>query len=257
MAWYLTLTCKPTNEGWSDSLWPLTFVTGDADMPWDGDQDSCSLQWCRHPGGRSMEHSSFMPLSFLFSFRLAPYSPLSLFSFALLFLNSLLSLSLSSQPFSASFLSLLLSLSLLALSPIFFSFLPSFLFLFVLTCSLLSSQLHVRMADEAVRVGPAVATASYLNMEAILSAIEETGAQAVNSLVAILWHHSDVILSLKTCSLQWCRQPAWWVCRTWRCFSFFLHVRMANEAVRLGSAVPTYNRHLKACDFSFWMCRKC
>ena len=53
MAWYLTWTCKPTNEGWSDSLWPLTFVTGDADMLWDGDQDSCSLQWCRHPGGKS------------------------------------------------------------------------------------------------------------------------------------------------------------------------------------------------------------
>ena len=42
------------------------------------------------------------------------------------------------------------------------------------------------MADEAVRVGPAVATKSYLNMEAILSAIEETGAQAVNTLVAAL-----------------------------------------------------------------------
>ena len=50
---YLTLTCKPTNEGWSDSLWPLTIVTCDADMLWDGDQDSCSLQWCRHPGSRS------------------------------------------------------------------------------------------------------------------------------------------------------------------------------------------------------------
>ena len=46
------------------------------------------------------------------------------------------------------------------------------------------SQLHVRMADEAVRVGPAVAIESYLNMEAVLSAIEETGAQAVSLLVA-------------------------------------------------------------------------
>ena len=40
------------------------------------------------------------------------------------------------------------------------------------------------MAGEAVRVGPAIATESYLNMEAILSAIEETGAQAVNLPVA-------------------------------------------------------------------------
>ena len=43
-------------------------------------------------------------------------------------------------------------------------------------------QLHVRMADEAVRVGPAVATESYLNMEAILDAIKQTGAQAVRKL---------------------------------------------------------------------------
>ena len=43
-------------------------------------------------------------------------------------------------------------------------------------------QLHVRMADEAVRVGPAVATESYLNMEAILDAVKQTGAQAVRKL---------------------------------------------------------------------------
>ena len=42
------------------------------------------------------------------------------------------------------------------------------------------------MADEAVRVGPAIATESSLNMEVILSAIEETRAQAVNSLLATL-----------------------------------------------------------------------
>ena len=36
------------------------------------------------------------------------------------------------------------------------------------------------MADEAVRVGPPVATESYLNMDAIFSAIQQTGAQAVS-----------------------------------------------------------------------------
>ncbi len=41
-------------------------------------------------------------------------------------------------------------------------------------------QLHVQMADEAVRVGPAIATESYLNMEAILDAIRQTRAQAVS-----------------------------------------------------------------------------
>ena len=41
-------------------------------------------------------------------------------------------------------------------------------------------QLHTRMADEAVRVGPAPATESYLVMDAVLEAVENTGAQAVS-----------------------------------------------------------------------------
>lgn len=40
-------------------------------------------------------------------------------------------------------------------------------------------QLHVRAADEAVNVGPAAAADSYLNIDAILTALEKTGAQAV------------------------------------------------------------------------------
>lgn len=43
------------------------------------------------------------------------------------------------------------------------------------------TQLHTRTADEAVRVGPAPATESYLVMDAVLSAIDATGAQAVSS----------------------------------------------------------------------------
>lgn len=39
---------------------------------------------------------------------------------------------------------------------------------------------HVEMADEAVRVGPPPSAQSYLNMPAILKAIEETGADAVH-----------------------------------------------------------------------------
>ena len=60
-------------------------------------------------------------------------------------------------------------LSLLPLLP------PSSSSLFSLTPSPVSTlilplqhTLHVHMADEAVRVGPAIATESYLNMEAIL-----------------------------------------------------------------------------------------
>ncbi|CAI8051026.1 Propionyl-CoA carboxylase alpha chain, mitochondrial, partial [Geodia barretti] len=39
--------------------------------------------------------------------------------------------------------------------------------------------LHTRMADEAVRVGPAPATESYLVMDSVLEAIDSTGAQAL------------------------------------------------------------------------------
>jgi propionyl-CoA carboxylase alpha chain len=39
---------------------------------------------------------------------------------------------------------------------------------------------HVEMADEAVRVGPPPSAESYLNMPAILQAIEQTGADAVH-----------------------------------------------------------------------------
>ncbi|XP_013855213.1 propionyl-CoA carboxylase alpha chain, mitochondrial [Austrofundulus limnaeus] len=43
-----------------------------------------------------------------------------------------------------------------------------------------SSAVHVKMADEAVCVGPAPTSKSYLNMDAIMDAIRLTGAQAVH-----------------------------------------------------------------------------
>src|SRR5690606_10838076 len=39
---------------------------------------------------------------------------------------------------------------------------------------------HVEMADEAVRIGPAPAAESYLSQEAILEACRQTGAEAVH-----------------------------------------------------------------------------
>lgn len=41
-------------------------------------------------------------------------------------------------------------------------------------------QVHVKMADEAVCVGPAPTNKSYLNMDAIMDAVRNTGAQAVS-----------------------------------------------------------------------------
>ncbi|GAA6093639.1 propionyl-CoA carboxylase alpha chain, mitochondrial [Tachysurus ichikawai] len=43
-----------------------------------------------------------------------------------------------------------------------------------------SSAVHVKMADEAVCVGPAPTSKSYLNMDAIIDAVRNTGAQAVH-----------------------------------------------------------------------------
>ncbi|KAG5262254.1 hypothetical protein AALO_G00293890 [Alosa alosa] len=43
-----------------------------------------------------------------------------------------------------------------------------------------SSAVHVKMADEAVCVGPAPTNQSYLNMDAIMDAVRQTGAQAVH-----------------------------------------------------------------------------
>jgi acetyl-CoA carboxylase biotin carboxylase subunit len=39
---------------------------------------------------------------------------------------------------------------------------------------------HVRLADEAVNIGPAVASASYLNIERIIAAAKQTGAGAIH-----------------------------------------------------------------------------
>lgn len=42
------------------------------------------------------------------------------------------------------------------------------------------SSLHIKLADEAVCIGPAMSAKSYLNMEAIIKAAKETGADAVH-----------------------------------------------------------------------------
>ncbi len=43
-----------------------------------------------------------------------------------------------------------------------------------------ANALHVRLADEAVRLGPAPATESYLRIEGVIEAARQTGAQAVH-----------------------------------------------------------------------------
>ena len=56
---------------------------------------------------------------------------------------------------------------------------------------------HVLMADEAVRIGPAMAKESYLNVEAILSAIKQTGAEAVHPGYGFLSENAEFAKALE------------------------------------------------------------
>lgn len=51
--------------------------------------------------------------------------------------------------------------------------------------------LHVREADEAVRIGEAPVAKSYLNIEAILRAAEQTGAEAIHPGYGLLSENAD------------------------------------------------------------------
>ena len=57
--------------------------------------------------------------------------------------------------------------------------------------------LHVRMADEALRIGPPPSLASYLNVEAIVSACKESGAEAVHPGYGFLSENTDFAAALE------------------------------------------------------------
>jgi acetyl-CoA carboxylase, biotin carboxylase subunit len=61
--------------------------------------------------------------------------------------------------------------------------------------------LHVRHADEAVNIGPSPAGKSYLNVEAIIEAAEETGADAVHPGYGFLAENADFAAACRDAGL--------------------------------------------------------
>ena len=63
--------------------------------------------------------------------------------------------------------------------------------------------LHVKFADEAVCIGPASSALSYLNIPAIISAAEVTGAEAVHPGYGFLAENAEFADVVKRCGLTW------------------------------------------------------
>lgn len=63
--------------------------------------------------------------------------------------------------------------------------------------------LHVKFADEAVCIGPASSTLSYLNIPAIISAAEITGADAVHPGYGFLAENAEFAEVCQRCHLTW------------------------------------------------------
>src|ERR1700761_5997558 len=68
--------------------------------------------------------------------------------------------------------------------------------------------LHVQMADEAVRIGPAPVGESYLRADVILAAAKQTGAEAVHPGYGFLWENAEFAEACAAAGIVFVGPPA-------------------------------------------------